>query len=363
MVFKNILFKTPEDLKHYIENECDGEMDKLLAQKTGALKTGDPFVYSATMEEEKTPYAVEVDKDGNDIVHAGMLSFKDDDFADSQVPELLVRSVINTCGVYDSHGDVHISGLWKKSLQENKDLMLLQEHNMKFMYLISDEVVGKARTVSWKKLGYPQYKGSTQALVFDSDLSESENTFMVNKYRKGKVKNHSVGMRYVRGVLCVNSEDSYWEKEKENWDKYIDQVINPEAMGSRNMFYAVIEAKVIEGSAVLIGSNRITPTLYVREKEQLSELEVKQLRIKTLESFIEDNEAFLQEQEKTKEEIDDARKELEELKQDIGLDDAADDSTSDNSTADNDAADDSTSEDAQDKQTVDLSAIAKKLHL
>src|SRR5688500_13580500 len=49
-------------------------------------------------------------------------------------------SIINTTNWMDSHSDVHISGLWKKSLQETKELYLLQEHEMTFEGIITDEV-------------------------------------------------------------------------------------------------------------------------------------------------------------------------------------------------------------------------------
>ena len=39
----------------------------------------------------------------------------------------------------DSHKDVHISGIWDKSVRENKYIMHLREHQMKYDYIISDD--------------------------------------------------------------------------------------------------------------------------------------------------------------------------------------------------------------------------------
>jgi hypothetical protein len=50
-------------------------------------------------------------------------------------------------------------------------------------------------------------------------------------------------------------------EEKENWDKYIGKVANVEQAEEEGYFWAVTEAKIVEGSAVLFGSNRVTPTL------------------------------------------------------------------------------------------------------
>jgi hypothetical protein len=177
---------------------------------------------------------------------------------------MYVKAVINTTGLMDSHMDVHIPGIWKKSLSEVKTVYHLQEHDMKFDKVISDDVTAYTKPISWKSMGY-DYEGSTQALVFDSAIKQARNPFMYEQYASGYVKNHSVGMRYVKLFMCVDSTDKWWAEEKENWDKYIDNVINKEAAEDLGMFWAVTEAKVIEGSAVLVGSNPATPTLEVSE--------------------------------------------------------------------------------------------------
>ena len=52
--------------------------------------------------------------------------------------KLAVKAVINTTNVMDSHQDVHIKGIWKKTLKENKgQFYLLQEHKMSFDKVIS----------------------------------------------------------------------------------------------------------------------------------------------------------------------------------------------------------------------------------
>jgi hypothetical protein len=49
---------------------------------------------------------------------------------------------------------------------------------------------------------------------------------MFNQYAKGYVKEHSVGMRYVKLELAVNSDSKYDAEEKAIWDKYIDEIVN-----------------------------------------------------------------------------------------------------------------------------------------
>jgi hypothetical protein len=82
---------------------------------------------------------------------------------------------------------------------------------------------------------------------------------MYEQYSKGFVKNHSVGMSYVKMVLCANNPAS--TQEFENWNKYLPEVANQETAIEKGYFWAVLEAKLIEGSAVVIGSNPVTPTL------------------------------------------------------------------------------------------------------
>jgi hypothetical protein len=144
-------------------------------------------------------------------------------------------------------------------------MYLLNSHVQKFDHVITDNVTPLAQTMSWKSLGF-DFEGNTQALVFDSIIEKTKyNELMFDMYASGKVKNHSVGMQYVKLLYCVNSDDSYWQEEKANWDKYIKEVANKDEAESAGNFWAVLEAKIIEGSAVLRGSNYATPTQSVTE--------------------------------------------------------------------------------------------------
>ena len=177
---------------------------------------------------------------------------------------LKVRSIINTTKLFDSHGDVHIDQLWNKSLKETKDFYLVNQHNFSFEGIISDNVKAFAKQINWTDLGY-DYAGQTQALVFDSVISKSESPEMFSRYSQGKVKNHSVGMRYVKVALGVN--DERYEDENKVWNKYYPDIVNKEDVDEVGYFWAVTEAKVIEGSAVVRGSNFATPTQSVEEKQ------------------------------------------------------------------------------------------------
>ena len=188
----------------------------------------------------------------------------------STIDKMEVESIINTTKVMDSHSDVHIDSLWNKSLRRDKNIFLLQEHEMKFDKIISDVVKATAENRTWKSLGFGKFKGETQALVFKSIIEKSRNEFMFNQYAKGFVKNHSVGMRYIKLELAVNNDTNDYKEEFDVWNKYIDTIVNRKDVEDQGFFWAVKEARVIEGSAVVKGSNPLTPTSHMEAKEQLN---------------------------------------------------------------------------------------------
>jgi hypothetical protein len=206
-------------------------------------------------EADAISYFIEVENSKGEVVKAE--SNTDEDYS-----KLKAVLVINTTKLLDSHGDVHLNGLWKKSVNEQKDILLLQEHQMKFNMIISDNVVASTKTMSWESLGY-NFEGSTEALVFNTEIDKDRNEFMFGQYKKGYVKNHSVGMRYVKIDLAINSESKWDEEEKAIWDKYYKEIVNKEVADERGYFWAVTEAKAIEGSAVVKGSNYATPTISI----------------------------------------------------------------------------------------------------
>jgi hypothetical protein len=173
---------------------------------------------------------------------------------------VIATVVINTTNLMDSHSDVHIPGLWNKSLKENKLLLFLDNHVREWDRIIADgdDLKAYTKTFEWRSLGY-NFDGTTEALVFEATIRAERNSKMLNQYRKGHVRNHSVGMQYVKIVLAINSED--YGAEFEAWEKYFPMVANKDQAEKQGYFWAVTEAKVIEGSAVLLGSNYATPVL------------------------------------------------------------------------------------------------------
>lgn len=240
--FPDRQFQTQEELfKALKENKKE-----LISLKKSIEKRADAFSYVGTSIVEKNVN-------------------KEDVSNNNDVNELQVKVVINTTNFIDSHNDLHINGIWNKSVSDNKTFLHLQEHEREFDKVISDNAIGTVESMTWKSLGFP-YNGKTEALVFNSTIQKKRNEFMFNQYSNGWVKNHSVGMRYVKIDLAVNSESEWDKDEKELWDKYYPVVANKEVADERGYFWVVSEAKIVEGSAVVMGSNSATPTLSVENK-------------------------------------------------------------------------------------------------
>ena len=242
--FPNKEFQSKEELfKALIENKKE-----LVSIKKSSTKNADAvsFGYLNT--------SIEIDTNKEDVQ------------SQMQNPESLnVKVVINTTNFLDSHGDVHVNGIWNKSVKDNVSYLHLQEHEREFDKVITDSAKGYVQSMTWKKLGLP-YDGKTEALIFESTIDKKRNEFMLNQYANGWVKNHSVGMRYVQLELAINTEAEYDKEYKALWDEFYPIIANKENADERGYFWVVKEAKIIEGSAVVMGSNSATPTLENKEE-------------------------------------------------------------------------------------------------
>lgn len=247
MLFDESKFKTKKELfKFMIKNH-----DALISLKKSEMKKAEACSFLGI----------------NNYTLKGDSVYKANEIITEPGNKINVLAVINSTNWLDKHMDVHIPGLWKKSLQENKFIKHLQEHRMAFDKIISDKSDLKSFTkkLTWKELGF-NFTGKSECLIFDSIVKRSRNEFMFDQYANGHVDNHSVGMRYIKISMCINDESSgaYFDA----WEKYYDQIINPEIADKKGFFWAVPEAMVVEGSAVPIGSNIVTPTLENNKTEK-----------------------------------------------------------------------------------------------
>lgn len=182
--------------------------------------------------------------------------------ASSLIDSVRVKVVGNSAYWCDSQMDVLVEDCWKRSIKERAGMMPhLHDHIHRIDAEIGDVINVYSQDVSLTDLGLSK-SGTTQCLIWETDVLKNYNERVFNKYRAGKVKQHSIGLMYVKIELAVNDPDS--EKEFDFWTKYISKVINPEVPLELGFFWVVQEIKILECSAVLFGSNILTPTLEVK---------------------------------------------------------------------------------------------------
>lgn len=187
-----------------------------------------------------------------------------------------VFSVVgNSIGFMDSHDDVSLRGSFDKTVRESgNNVPILKDHRYSVDNLFAVNEGVRVEDVKITSLGYNE-TGKTQALVANIRPIEED---MKRRYEEGVIKQHSIGLRYVKLELAINDEDS--EEGFKMWNKYIDQVINRERAEELGYFFAVVEQKLIEISAVVFGSNPYTPPL---KEDKNKSLENDEPLIETLE--------------------------------------------------------------------------------
>lgn len=243
-VISKCLGNSAEAHKYQVEHIINN-LDDIRAEKIGTLKKADGCLVTG-VQTGRTSKA-----DGNGSGNG----------------PLKARLIINTTYVMDSHKDVHINGIWDDDLvNADKTRPLLQEHVNSFANVIDDSAKASVKTYEWTQMGL-KAEGKTQALVFDANISAKANAFMYDRYKGGFVKNHSVGMTYGDFAVAVNDEENYPEEYK-NWKKYFPKIVNGAQAEKTGYFFAITKAGVIEGSAVPMGSNRITPTFNITETDK-----------------------------------------------------------------------------------------------
>lgn len=170
----------------------------------------------------------------------------------------LERTIVgNTYYWMDSHDDVHAKSCFLKSTKETKAFHL-HDHEFKITSKVGEPINTYEQEVAWKDLGVDK-SGMTEALFMDTKVLREYNSQVFNAYKNNQINQHSVGMQYVKIDLAVN--DSEYKEEFAVWQNNIDKLGNPERAEEKGFFWLVREAKLIEISAVLLGSNEITPTL------------------------------------------------------------------------------------------------------
>lgn len=244
---KNLVpeFKTKAELFVFLR----ANKSKLISQKKALPTTSDDLEFGYTK-----------------MTGAKTFGSKAGETVDTVEGQLPVDIIANMSGWCDSQSDVMIKDSWKKSIGEVSASGQKIFYHLKNHDYCMDAILGKDPTMYSKDIDLSIFNIKTdikkaQGLIMSSIVMKNYDDKIFNLYDDGQVKQHSIGLQYIQIVLCLDSTEEEDVIEKKNWDKYYPQVINKEKVDNYGYFWAVIEAKILEVSAVLFGANILTPVL------------------------------------------------------------------------------------------------------
>jgi len=185
--------------------------------------------------------------------------------------EIEVNAIANLSGWCDSYMDVMIKDNWNKTISDKSIVYPLKNH-----VYTTDSIIGKNAELYTKNFDL-SYFGITsdvqkaQALMmrFICVKEYDKKTYLL--YKDNQIKQHSIGLRYITIVLCLDSELEEDKDYKKNWNKYYPSVINKEKVDVYGYFFAVVESQILENSCVLFGANPNTGTYSTSEAKAADE--------------------------------------------------------------------------------------------
>lgn len=219
---------------------------EIIELKKAAIKHSDPLIFNNSGEKPN----ISIVKSSTNKGDEGALD---------------VTLIANTYNWMDSHGDVHLDGVFSKTIRENGEKVLhLHDHIHQLAAKVGRNKKVYEQPVKWRDLGV-QKDGYTTALFMDSEVLRTYNAMIFDQYKGGEINQHSVGMIYVKIDLAVN--DPEFKEEYSLWNKVFPLIGNPEAAENAQHFWVVTEAKLKEISCVIEGSNELTPTVDTKDNE------------------------------------------------------------------------------------------------
>jgi|SRR6478735_12202730 len=168
---------------------------------------------------------------------------------------------VNSTKILDSHEDLHLDGIWKKSISEQQGKnYLVTDHDLEIKSVIvrKEHIEIFTAKIPFSLIGKP-YEGDTEVLIYKVPKNQVRDAIVKEWLESGDSIEGSVRMQYVTFVLCMDSNDPDDAKFKANYDQYYPLIANKEDFEYIAYFFAIKEAKnVRESSLVVFGSNSST---------------------------------------------------------------------------------------------------------
>jgi len=168
---------------------------------------------------------------------------------------------VNSTRVLDSHEDLHIDGLWKKSIKEQQGKnYLVTDHDLEIKSVVvrKEHIEIFTAKIPFSLIGKP-YDGDTEVLIYKFAKDKVKDETVKEWLESGDAIEGSVRMQYVTFALCIDSNDPDDATAKANYDQYYPLIANKDEFDYIYYFFAIKEAKnVRESSLVVFGSNSVT---------------------------------------------------------------------------------------------------------
>jgi len=168
---------------------------------------------------------------------------------------------VNSTRILDSHDDLHLDGIWKKSIkdQQGKNYLVLDhELTIKSVVVRKEHVEIFTAKIPFSLIGKP-YDGDTEVLIYKVAKDKVKDETVKEWLDSGDAIEGSVRMQYVTIFLAMNSDNPEDAVFKKNYDDYYPVIANKEDFDYIYYFFAIKEAKnVKESSLVVFGSNSST---------------------------------------------------------------------------------------------------------
>lgn len=194
-----------------------------------------------------------------------LLKFQDQNKA-LKIDDNFYYIVVNTTNILDSHDDLHVKGIWKRTVVDQQGRnYLVADHELEIANVIvrKEHIEMFTAVIPFSVLGR-SFEGNTEALIYKFPKSQVKNAVVKEWLESGDDIEASVRMQYVTILLALDSNNPEDATEKKNYDDYIGQIANKAEFDYIPYFYVIKEAKNIrESSLVVFASNSTTGRIKV----------------------------------------------------------------------------------------------------
>lgn len=183
----------------------------------------------------------------------------DKEAGENDADNLTIDIAANTCMYIDDQYDALAVGAATKSINENIGrgmIYFLKNHGRR-----TDDIVGDILEAGYKRVRMTinGTEKDVDALVVKGCARRRRDAKTFDLYKDRLIKQHSVGIQYVKLSLAIN--DPTDTEHYKTWTATYDQILNKEVADELGFYWYVTEFKFYEVSAVLWGSNDLTPVI------------------------------------------------------------------------------------------------------